>query len=133
MVGGKRVSYISYGLQIVNDCDGANKAPFSMDMAGGIAIMADRGPAGDFLNTCSPNHKGQGQNILHAAGHVKWSHATNTVGGVTSVNAGGWDSNNIYTADEWLDADSDNPTLTGYGAKVAPPASTRDSVLYSWR
>ncbi len=130
--GGSSKSFIDYAVQPQYDNDGDNKCPWKMDIAGDVAIMADKGPQNDRTTKFSPNHMDEGENVLFGAGHVKFSKAKTTSPGGGSFNTDGWNNNNIYTVDTWSNADSDNPTLTGYGSGTGQPASTRDSVLYHW-
>ena len=135
--GDTRNSYIDYGLQIpYTGPAGENKCPWTANMDGQIVIMGDEAPKGtdaDLLTTWSDNHGNEVENILFAGGNVKRSDAKVDTPGDGSYNAGGWGNNNIYTQDVWDNTRVDNPKLTAFGTTRDYPASTKDTVLFSWK
>ena len=146
-VGGTKVLYCDYGLQIpylgphITYWDGhANLCPLTKNMDGGIAILADRAFNGyDRLHKWSRNHPEDGESVMYADGHVKFSRdSVITQSGAKVLNTGGWGENNIYCAEYWDDETTDSPRLDpmGYGnpyrRNIQWPCSTRDSVIYCW-
>ena len=130
-------SYIDYGLQIpYMGPTGENKCPWTPNMDGQIVIMGDEAPKAtdaDLTTTWSDNHGNECENIMYAAGNVKRSDAKVEQPGNGSYNAGGWGNNNIYTQDVWDIGEPDNPTLTAFGSTCDYPASSKDTVLFSWK
>ncbi|MCD6378454.1 MAG: prepilin-type N-terminal cleavage/methylation domain-containing protein [Planctomycetes bacterium] len=146
LVGGTRVLYCDYGIQIPYKHDdgpypyGTNLCPLTKNMDGGIAILADRAFNGyDRLYKWSRNHPEDGESVMYADGHVKFSRDfVITQSGAKVLNTGGWGRNNIYSSEYWSDRTTDHPRLDplGYGnpyrCNVQCPDSTRDSVIYAW-
>jgi len=140
LVGGTRVLYCDYGIQIPYKHDdggypyGTNLCPLTKNMDGGIAILADRAFNGyDRLHKWSRNHPEDGESVMYADGHVKFSRDfVITSSGKKILNTGGWGGNNIYTRDRWDSEIADNPVLTTYGSGRGLPCSTKDSVIYCW-
>jgi prepilin-type N-terminal cleavage/methylation domain-containing protein len=135
-LGTAPASYIDYGLQIpYTGPSSENLCPWRANMDGQIVIMGDEAPKGDDVDlrtTWSDNHKNECENIMFAAGNVKKSDAKADEPAPGSFNAGGWGNNNIYTQDDWDNEEPDNPKLTGFGDSCNYPASSKDTVLYSW-
>ncbi len=129
--------YCDYALQVPYVYH-QNKCPLSKHMDGGIVIMGDRPPQRDpryseCRDNWSPNHPEYGESILFMSGNVKFCKDVNTVGSSTSKNTGGWGGNNVYTRDFWDSSTPKSPKLTGYfDTASAYPASTKDTVLWSW-
>jgi len=133
VVNGEHKSYIDYALQIpyARTPEGTNSAPWKMDMNEAVAIMADRGPRDDFRGQWSPNHGNEGENVLYADFHAEWRQDKGRDG---SLNASGFDGNNIYTADVW-EGTPEEPKLRSNGTENKTPTdenATKDSVLYHW-
>ena len=135
-VDGVDKTYCDYGIQIPYDHVGMNKCPLTSNMDGAIAILGDTGPDpadGDLNRDWSPNHPKDGESLLYVAGNVKFSRDKNDD---DDKNTGGWGGNNVYTRDSWDTSDpydEQNPHLNHNGSSPGWPASTKDSVLWSWR
>ncbi len=121
--------YCSYGFQIPYAHGGVNECPVNYSMDGGIVLMGDRAPAGDLNRNWSRNHPKYGENVLYVDGNAKFSKDKNSD---DDKNTAGWGGNNIYTRDNWNNTVPENPKLLSNGSAVGYPASTKDTVLYSW-
>ncbi len=121
--------YCSYGIQIPYEHGGDNKCPLTTPINGGVAFIGDRAPAGDLNRNWSRNHPDYGESVLYFGGNVKFSKDKNSE---DDKNTAGWGGNNIYTRDNWNNTDPENPELLSNGSAVGYPASTKDTVLYSW-
>jgi len=145
LVGGTRVLYCDYGIQIPYKHDdgpypyGTNLCPLTKNMDGGIAILADRAFNGyDRLYKWSRNHVMDGESVMYADGHVKFSRDfVITPSGDKVLNTGGWGRNNIYSSEYWTDKTSQEPQFwmhygNPYRPNVQCPDSTKDSVIYAW-
>jgi len=131
VVNGQHKSYIDYALQIpyLVTPDGSNSCPSKPNMDTAVVIMGDRGPMSKFKDRFSPNHGRMGENLLYGDFHAEWREDKGPDG---SLNASGYDRNNIYTADVW-EGTPENPTLKSNGTEnktPTDPTGTKDSVLY---
>lgn len=160
------VTYVHYGIQVpyantINSRNpttpAANACPLTGNMDPKVPWLADKGPGEkDSLTKFSLNHGNEGENCLFGDGHVEFCKDTYT--GVAPVktptntfNCSGWNKNNIYTHDIWLDqtntATADAPLLTQIktpalcDAPIATTAAgatpmdypTKDSVIWDWQ
>jgi len=129
-VDGQDKIFCDYAIQIPYSHEGDNLCPLAPNMDGRIAILGDKGPDGNYNTEWSPNHPKDGENLLYAGGNVRFSRDKNDD---DDKNTGGWGGNNVYTADNWDNDDPENPELLSNGNDVDYPASTKDSVLWTWR
>jgi hypothetical protein len=83
----------------------------------------------------SPNHPVDGESCLSASYAVKFSKDSVAPGSppvITSLNTGGYDSNNIYTLDNWVATTK----FSTYGSAIGTPTGTDavyDTVLISYK
>jgi len=132
-VDGTNRIFCDYAIQIPYSHEGDNLCPLTSNMDGGIVILGDRGPDpddGDLNRDWSPNHPKDGESLLYAGGNVKFSRDKRDD---DDKNTGGWGENNVYTADDWNNDDPQNPELNSNGSSIDWPASTKDTVLWTWR
>ena len=133
--------YIDYGLQIPYTGVGLGKenlCPWKPNMDAQIVIMADAPPKADtvdLLVNWSDNHGNEGENVMFAPGNVQWSDdkVAQSGTGKSSYNTAGWGNNNIYAQEVWENPNTDTPKVTTFENVVDYPASTKDSVVYSWK
>jgi len=170
--GAACTTYIHYGLQVPyanvisnNWTDttplSVNACPLTTSMDPKVPWLADKGPLEkDATTKFSPNHGNEGENCLFGDGHVEFCKDINTcLAPATSpknyYNASGWNKNDIYTHDVWIDgnnpssATADSPVLSKIksgttGLCNAPISSTaagvtpadyptKDSVIWDWQ
>ena len=138
----RKYSEISYGYQIPFGKLGRPGPNVDQDMA----LMADKGPFGaaleagkphpgtpkmtstgspnDWLPWNSPNHEGEGQNVLYADGHMDF----------VMTPLAGWKKDNIYTRWSRADADKDENELARVQGTpptgIETPWSDTDSFIY---
>ena len=165
--GTPSVTYIHYGIQVpyantINSQNLTTPAPNACPLTGNmdpkVVWLADKGPQEkDCLTKFSPNHGNEGENCLFGDGHVEfakdtYSSTANPKTPKNTFNTSGWNKNNIYTHDIWIDqnnmATSDAPVLSLIKtpavceAPIATSAAnattnidypTKDSVVWDWQ
>ncbi len=135
-VAGENTNYCDYAIQIPYKGqwvdwaqDYENRCPLDKHISGGVPILADRPPEGSLTSDWSANHPDDGESLLYADGHVRFSKDENADG---MKNTGGWCGDNFYTHGRWDTTDKDNPMLISNYSSVKLPRSTKDAVLYWW-
>ncbi len=133
--------YIDYGLQIpyLQTPEGLNACPWRTNIDPQVPILGDRGPTIDpsstgntLKTTWSPNHGNEGEVLLFPDTHVVFSNVKRSD---ADVNCGGFQRNNVYTADNW-GGYVDSPIWLQNGTTNTTPINdkgVKDTVLFAFQ